>query len=64
MLELSKEEKAQLKDAEKELAVRIIVAVQEILEDDQFIWVDTLNDEDFIALQQKMIMDAVANVIL
>ena len=64
MLELSKEEKAQLKDAEKELAVRIIVAVQEILEDDQFIWVDTLNDEDFVALQQKMIMDAVANVIL
>lgn len=64
MLELSKEEKAQLKDAEKELAVRIIVAVQEILEEDQFIWVDALNDEDFIALQQKMIMDAVANVIL
>ena len=64
MLELSKEEKAQLKDAEKELAVRIIVAVQEVLEDDKFIWVDTLNDEDFVALQQKMIMDAVANVIL
>lgn len=64
MLELSKEEKAQLKDAEKELAVRIIVAVQEILEEDQFIWVDALNDEDFVALQQKMIMDAVANVIL
>jgi len=64
MLKLSQEEKDQLKNAEKELAVRIIVAAQEVLEGDEFIWVDTLNDEDFIKLQEKLIMDAVANVIL
>jgi len=64
MLKLNQEEKDQLKNAEKELAVRIIIAAQEILESDEFIWVDTLNDEDFIKLQEKLIMDAVANVIL
>ncbi len=64
MLKLSQEEKDQLKNAEKELAVRIIVATQEVLEGDEFIWVDALNDEDFIKLQHYMIMDAVTNVIL
>jgi len=64
MLELSKKEKNQLKAVEKELAVRIIVAAQEVLEGDEFIWVDALNDEDFIKLQEKIIMDAVTNVIL
>jgi hypothetical protein len=64
MLELSKEEKDQLKAVEKELAVRIIVAAQEVLEGDEFIWVDALSDEDFIKLQEKIIMDAVTNVIL
>jgi hypothetical protein len=64
MLELSKKEKDQLKAVEKELAVRIIVAAQEVLEGDEFIWVDALSDEDFIKLQEKIIMDAVTNVIL
>lgn len=64
MLELSKEEKDQLKAVEKELAVRIIVAAQEVLEGDEFIWIDALSDEDFIKLQEKIIMDAVTNVIL
>lgn len=64
MLELSKEEKDQLKAVEKELAVRIIVAAQEVLEGDEFIWVDALSDEDFVKLQEKIIMDAVTNVIL
>lgn len=64
MLELNKEEKDQLKAVEKELAVRIIVAAQEVLEGDEFIWVDALSDEDFIKLQEKIIMDAVTNVIL
>jgi len=64
MLELSKEEKDQLKAVEKELAVRIIVAAQEVLEGDEFVWIDALSDEDFIKLQEKIIMDAVTNVIL
>ena len=64
MLQLSQEEKDQLKAVEKELAVRIIVAAQEVLEGDEFIWVDALSDEDFIKLQEKIIMDAVTNVIL
>ena len=64
MLELSKKEKDQLKAVEKELGVRIIVAAQEVLEGDEFIWVDALSDEDFIKLQEKIIMDAVTNVIL
>jgi hypothetical protein len=64
MLELSKEEKDQLKAVEKELAVRIIVAAQEVLEGDEFVWVDALSDEDFVKLQEKIIMDAVTNVIL
>ena len=45
-LKLSKRERNQLKRVEEELAIRMIVAAQEVLEEEKLAFVDTMNQED------------------
>ena len=61
-LKLSRRERNQLKKVEEELAIRMIVAAQEELE--KLAFVDDLDQEDYIALQELAIVDALVNVIL
>jgi hypothetical protein len=61
-LKLSKRERKQLKKVEEELAIRIIVAAQEEIE--KLAFVDDLDQEDYVALQELVIVDAITNVIL
>ena len=61
-LKLSRRERKQLKKVEEELAIRMIVAAQEELE--KLAFVDDLDQEDYIALQELAIDDALVNVIL
>ena len=61
-LKLSRRERNQLKKVEEELAIRMIVAAQEELE--KLAFVDDLDQEDYIALQELAIDDALVNVIL
>ena len=61
-LKLSKRERKQLKKVEEELAIRIIVAAQEEIE--KLAFVDDLDQEDYVALQELVIVGAISNVIL
>lgn len=63
-LKLSREERKQLKKVEEELAIRMIVAAQEVLEEEKLAFVDTLNQEDYTDLQELVIVNAISNVIL
>jgi hypothetical protein len=63
-LKLSKGERKQLKRVEEELAIRMIVAAQEVLEEEELAFVDTLNQEDYTDLQELVIVNAISNVIL
>ena len=63
-LKLSKEEIKQLKRVEEELAIRMIVAAQEVLEEEKLAFVDTMNQEDYTDLQELVIVNAISNVIL
>jgi len=63
-LKLSKRERNQLKKVEEELAIRMIVAAQEVLEEEKLAFVDTLNQEDYTDLQELIIVNAISNVIL
>ena len=61
-LKLSRKERKQLKKVEEELAIRMIVAAQEELE--KLAFVDDLDQDDYVALQELVIVDAISNVIL
>ena len=61
-LKLSKRERKQLKKVEEELAIRIIVAAQEEIE--KLAFLDDLDQEDYVALQELVIVDAITNVIM
>ena len=63
-LKLSRKERKQLKRVEEELAIRMIVAAQEVLEEEELAFVDTLNQEDYTDLQELVIINAISNVIL
>lgn len=63
-LKLSKRERNQLKRVEEELAIRMIVAAQEVLEEEKLAFVDTMNQEDYTDLQELVIVNAISNVIL
>ena len=63
-LKLSKRERKQLKRVEEELAIRMIVAAQEVLEEEKLAFVDTMNQEDYTDLQELVIVNAISNVIL
>jgi hypothetical protein len=63
-LNLSNKERKQLKEVEKELAIKIIVAAQEALEESQLGFVEDLNSEDFVDLQELIMVNAMADVIL
>jgi len=63
-LNLSNKERRQLKEVEKELAIKIIVAAQEALEESQLGFVEDLNSEDFVDLQELIMVNAMADVIL
>jgi len=63
-LKLSKRERIQLKKVEEELAIRIIVAAQEVLEEEKLGFVDDLDQEDYTDLQELIIVNAISNVIL
>ena len=63
-LKLSSKERRQLKKVEEELAIRIIVAAQEVLEEEKLAFVDDLDQEDYTDLQELMIVNAISNVIL
>ena len=63
-LKLSRKERRQLKKVEEELAIRMIVAAQEVLEEEELAFVDTLNQEDYTDLQELVIVNAISNVIL
>jgi hypothetical protein len=63
-LKLSRKERKQLKRVEEELAIRMIVAAQEVLEEEELAFVDTLNQEDYTDLQELVIVNAISNVIL
>jgi len=63
-LKLSKRERIQLKKVEEELAIRMIVAAQEVLEEEKLAFVDTLSQEDYTDLQELVIVNAISNVIL
>jgi len=63
-LKLSKRERNQLKKVEEELAIRMIVAAQEVLEEEKLAFVDTMNQEDYTDLQELVIVNAISNVIL
>jgi hypothetical protein len=63
-LNLSNKERRQLKEVEKELAIKIIVAAQETLEESQLGFVEDLNSEDFVDLQELIMVNAMADVIL
>jgi len=63
-LKLSRRERNQLKKVEEELAIRMIVAAQEVLEEEKLAFVDTLNQEDYTDLQELVIVNAISNVIL
>ena len=61
-LKLSRRERKQLKKVEEELAIRMIVAAQEELE--KLAFVDDLDQYDYVALQELVIVGAISNVIL
>jgi len=63
-LKLSSKERRQLKKVEEELAIRIIVAAQEVLEEEKIAFVDDLDQEDYTDLQELIIVNAISNVIL
>ena len=63
-LNLSNKERRQLKEVEKELAIKIIVAAQEALEESQLGFVEDLNSEDFVDLQELIMVNAMSDVIL
>lgn len=63
-LKLSQRERNQLKKVEEELAIRMIVAAQEVLEEEKLAFVDDLDQEDYTDLQELMIVNAISNVIL
>ena len=63
-LKLSSKERRQLKKVEEELAIRMIVAAQEVLEEEKLAFVDDLDQEDYTDLQELMIVNAISNVIL
>ena len=63
-LNLSNKERKQLKEVEKELAIKIIVAAQEALEESQLGFIEDLNSEDFVDLQELIMVNAMADVIL
>jgi len=63
-LKLSSKERRQLKKVEEELAIRIIVAAQEVLEEEKLGFVDDLDQEDYTDLQELIIVNAISNVIL
>jgi len=63
-LNLSNKERRQLKEVEKELAIKIIVAAQETLEESQLGFVEDLNSEDFVDLQELIMVNAMSDVIL
>jgi len=63
-LKLSSKERRQLKKVEEELAIRIIVAAQEVLEEEKLAFVDDLDQEDYTDLQELIIVNAISNVIL
>ena len=63
-LKLSRKERRQLKKVEEELAVRMIVAAQEVLEEEKLAFVDDLDQEDYTDLQELVIVNAISNVIL
>ena len=61
-LKLSRRERKQLKKVEEELAIRMIVAAQQELE--KLAFVDDLDQYDYVALQELVIVGAISNVIL
>jgi hypothetical protein len=63
-LKLSRKERRQLKKIEEELAIRMIVAAQEVLEEEKLAFVDDLDQEDYTDLQELIIVNAISNVIL
>ena len=63
-LKLSRKERRQLKKVEEELAIRMIVAAQEVLEEEKLAFVDDLDQEDYTDLQELIIVNAISNVIL
>jgi hypothetical protein len=63
-LKLSQRERNQLKKVEEELAIRMIVAAQEVLEEEKLAFVDDLDQEDYTDLQELVIVNAISNVIL
>ena len=63
-LNLSNKERRQLKEVEKELAIKIIVAAQEALEESQLGFIEDLNSEDFVDLQELIMVNAMSDVIL
>jgi len=63
-LKLSSKERRKLKKVEEELAIRIIVAAQEVLEEEKLGFVDDLDQEDYTDLQELIIVNAISNVIL
>jgi hypothetical protein len=63
-LKLSRKERRQLKKVEEELAIRMIVAAQEVLEEEKLAFVDDLDQEDYTDLQELVIVNAISNVIL
>jgi hypothetical protein len=63
-LNLSNKERRQLKEVEKELAIKIIVAAQEALEESQLGFIEDLNSEDFVDLQELIMVNAMSDIIL
>jgi len=63
-LKISRKERRQLKKVEEELAIRMIVAAQEVLEEEKLAFVDDLDQEDYTDLQELVIVNAISNVIL
>lgn len=65
MLKLSKKQREQVKEIQHEVAVRVIMAVQDALqESEEMEWIDELSDEDFTELQTMVIMDTITNLII
>lgn len=65
MLKLSKKQREQVKEIQHEVAVRVIMAVQDTLqESEEMEWIDELSDEDFTELQTMVIMDTISNLII
>ena len=63
-LKLSRKERRQLKKIEEELAIRMIVEAQKVLEEEKLAFVDDLDQEDYTDLQELVIVNAISNVIL